>query len=418
MKEKRAFRYLKGYLHNGLPHLTVKGGLTMKKAKILSAFLSMTLCLTSFAAVPTTVFASEPLNNNTNYNYDIRSTADMDVDELIEKIGDFSPITGYILGYAGEYSGETISSFNFKHDFLSEEDNTLYVTDMVIYRVINEGKKAFAVSFPQSDKLYLYNIIKTSELSKSKYTDNNGIVHEVTRISTYDMDVEQMIEMMGAINIANDNKFTCKGLYQNDITEDIKSFANGDNHYIPEDEIMYVTPMTVYCVRDTNGEKAYAVKFRQSDNLYLYTLAEQGTSEMFWISDSEPDINVDDLLSNDEELPDIGSPVVTTNDLVRIENGTIATTAIVVTTENTTPIVTYPVSSSINGDANCDNELSMADAVLIMQSIANPAKFGIEGTDEHHITENGKKNADIVGKNDGVTNADALAVQKMLLNLD
>jgi hypothetical protein len=70
------------------------------------------------------------------------------------------------------------------------------------------------------------------------------------------------------------------------------------------------------------------------------------------------------------------------------------------------------------GDANCDNELSMADAVLIMQSIANPAKFGIEGTDENHITEQGKKNADIAGENDGITNADALAIQKKLLKLD
>ena len=60
----------------------------------------------------------------------------------------------------------------------------------------------------------------------------------------------------------------------------------------------------------------------------------------------------------------------------------------------------------------------MADAVLIMQSLANPAEFGIEGTDEHHITEQGKKNADITGENDGITNADALAIQKKLLKLD
>ena len=30
----------------------------------------------------------------------------------------------------------------------------------------------------------------------------------------------------------------------------------------------------------------------------------------------------------------------------------------------------------------------------------------------------GKKNADIAGENDGITNADALAIQKKLLNLD
>ena len=76
-----------------------------------------------------------------------------------------------------------------------------------------------------------------------------------------------------------------------------------------------------------------------------------------------------------------------------------------------------PQKQDVTGDANCDGELSMADAVLIMQSIANPAKFGIEGTDVNHITEQGKKNADIAGENDGITNADALAIQKYKLSL-
>ena len=76
------------------------------------------------------------------------------------------------------------------------------------------------------------------------------------------------------------------------------------------------------------------------------------------------------------------------------------------------------VNNAVQGDANCDGEMSMADAVLIMQYIANPAKYGIEGTNENHITEQGKKNADIAGENDGVTNADALAIQKKLLKLD
>lgn len=70
------------------------------------------------------------------------------------------------------------------------------------------------------------------------------------------------------------------------------------------------------------------------------------------------------------------------------------------------------------GDANCDGELSMADAVLIMQSISNPDKYGEKGTGKQRMTEQGKKNADITGENDGVTNADALAIQKKLLKLD
>ena len=60
----------------------------------------------------------------------------------------------------------------------------------------------------------------------------------------------------------------------------------------------------------------------------------------------------------------------------------------------------------------------MADSVIIMQALANPDRFGINGTDENHITEQGCENADIAGNSDGVTTTDALAVQLILLGLD
>ena len=66
--------------------------------------------------------------------------------------------------------------------------------------------------------------------------------------------------------------------------------------------------------------------------------------------------------------------------------------------------------NAVDGDANNDGELSLADAVSIMQAIGNP--------DEYALTPQGKFNADISGDNDGITNTDALAVQKKLLNLE
>ena len=59
------------------------------------------------------------------------------------------------------------------------------------------------------------------------------------------------------------------------------------------------------------------------------------------------------------------------------------------------------------GDANCDNEISIADAVIIMQAISN--------SDEYKLSEQGEKNADVVG-NDGVTSKDALVIQ--MINAD
>ena len=71
--------------------------------------------------------------------------------------------------------------------------------------------------------------------------------------------------------------------------------------------------------------------------------------------------------------------------------------------------------SKANGDANCDGNVNMADAVIIMQSLANPDKYGVNGTDDTHITAQGEKNGDMDGN--GLTNADALEIQKMLLKL-
>ena len=52
-----------------------------------------------------------------------------------------------------------------------------------------------------------------------------------------------------------------------------------------------------------------------------------------------------------------------------------------------------------------------------MQELANPNKFGITGTDEHHITEQGLANSDVSSRGDGITLDDALAIQELLLRL-
>ena len=61
------------------------------------------------------------------------------------------------------------------------------------------------------------------------------------------------------------------------------------------------------------------------------------------------------------------------------------------------------------GDANCDKTIDVSDAVMIMQSLANPSKF--------KLTDQGRINADCYNVGDGVTNADALAIQKYKLSL-
>lgn len=78
---------------------------------------------------------------------------------------------------------------------------------------------------------------------------------------------------------------------------------------------------------------------------------------------------------------------------------------------------TPPSPEIICGDANCNGEVRLNDAVLIMQSIGNPDVYGLEGSAPTAITERGILNADCYNRGDGLTNMDALAIQKYLINI-
>ena len=60
------------------------------------------------------------------------------------------------------------------------------------------------------------------------------------------------------------------------------------------------------------------------------------------------------------------------------------------------------------GDANCDDQVNMADAVYVMQCVTNPDKYQFEG--------NGERNADVDGT-PGITNKDALCIQQLKLSI-
>lgn len=64
---------------------------------------------------------------------------------------------------------------------------------------------------------------------------------------------------------------------------------------------------------------------------------------------------------------------------------------------------------SLAGDSNCDGTINLADAIFIMQCKANPTKYT--------LSEHGEINSDVADKGDGVTNKDALMIQKYLLGL-
>ncbi len=74
-------------------------------------------------------------------------------------------------------------------------------------------------------------------------------------------------------------------------------------------------------------------------------------------------------------------------------------------------------TDTLYGDANCDGIVDLSDAVIIMQTQSNPAKFGENGSDPTHMTAQGIINGDVSGNGDGITSKDALTIQKYLLGL-
>ena len=95
----------------------------------------------------------------------------------------------------------------------------------------------------------------------------------------------------------------------------------------------------------------------------------------------------------------VGDPVTTTT------TTTSATTTTTVTTSGGNPT---SGKATLRGDANCDKQVNMADAVFIMQCGANP--------DKYQLSDEGAANADVDDSGD-VTNKDALKIQQYKLGL-
>lgn len=67
------------------------------------------------------------------------------------------------------------------------------------------------------------------------------------------------------------------------------------------------------------------------------------------------------------------------------------------------------------GDTNCDGTVDLSDVVLILQALANPDKYWLEGTDPSHLTTQGLYNGDVCYYGSGITAKDALWIQNYLL---
>ena len=85
-------------------------------------------------------------------------------------------------------------------------------------------------------------------------------------------------------------------------------------------------------------------------------------------------------------------------------------------TTTTTTTTIGPVDEITYGDTNCDGKVELADAILIMQALANPNKYGLGGKAEKPLTAQGKLNGDVDQSTKGLTSGDALRIQEYLLH--
>ena len=111
--------------------------------------------------------------------------------------------------------------------------------------------------------------------------------------------------------------------------------------------------------------------------------------------------------------------MIEADDAVITVPATTTTTTTTTTTVTTTSTTTLPFDITfVPGDSNCDGGVDLSDSVLIMQALANPNKYGINGSDSRAITSVGIGNADVTGDGDGMTVKDAQFIQTYLLGLN
>ena len=175
---------------------------------------------------------------------------------------------------------------------------------------------------------------------------------------------------------------------------------------IVTDKSKTVSSSCKYANFDTNSSVSYVPSGK-------YSLTEATGQSLYdsLAASFETDGGCMDNMKLSSAAPEITPPEQTT------QTTTTTTTTSTSSTTVTTTTVPGPVSGGKAGDANCDGSVSLSDAILILQVIGNPDSYGANGTEATHITADGMANADVSSKGDGLTNMDALAIQKYLLKI-
>ena len=179
-------------------------------------------------------------------------------------------------------------------------------------------------------------------------------------------------------------------------------------------------------VQSTNGEKMVAMT--ENDSIpSLESLTEDKAAWLYFCpwymnyltsEDNNPVDNLKEIYTSDycitlDELPDLktypldgSAPAVTTTKKPASTTTTSKSASTTTTTVKTTATTGSATEKSdiLWGDANLDNNVTVADAVAILQSVANADKYALK--------PQGALNGDVFNNGDGISAKDALTIQK------
>ena len=337
-----------------------------------------------------------------------------------------------------EKENATIDLTNAEKDYKSAAVYAIYGDDekIKLIDIVKDIKdNSVSVDLPAfsaamvvvSDKADAFSDLKTYEETKTdlvtkEYTDIEGMTNDKGFVVVPIEDAKHLSKIVinGAVTSSAGSSWATAGcaVCMNAVSKDGENFWTYKDYSMPLGNKVSATVKFDGILTKTTGEGADKV----SEDLEATIADGKIELQKWWDASEKGESSADDKVEVKYssiqvvyEYAQGEAPAVSTTTTAKAtttttaSNSTTTTTAAATTTANGGDI--------LYGDANCDGGVDLADAVIIMQELANPNKFGVNGTDTHHITEKGLKNADCCNVGDGVTNNDALAIQQYLLKL-
>ena len=319
-----------------------------------------------------------------------------------------------------------------------------------LYALFGTDDMAVTPDFPPKDEKRVYGGGTGGEGGGSGYwveaiaydvlnNDGTGSTNISFKVLSGEAKPSKNMSVRYYFNVSENNKpdiYDVKELYDQSSTEDgvvgADGVISGPHKYDKVADTYYAEiSWEDYVIANSGKKYQFSVGFfgkgytDSSTNKYIfyqfdpkndwsYDGLKMGKDTDFFAVDDPPEERYDHICVYDDGVlvggiePDGSTPepktttATTGKSSATTTKSTTATTTAAKTTKTTEGSASN--DASLPGDANLDKKVTVADAVAILQAIANKDKYSLK--------PQGAKNADVAGNGDGITAADALAIQK------